>query len=336
VSIEITLYPRTASREELTGLLRELGYSTCNHLWDWPEGSRHFCWYRADDFVSFDGVEATVYPRSETTPLPAGEWLLHTRTRISASTGDREQQNQTIRTARQRFGRWFDNDAEGRNRYIRIAPDGRDAVSRGLFLSYNRVSEQLSALRLSLPNPNAQLEGLLGTKLAPLATVDPTRVLYNALFPFAVAAIEHFFSQCFKIMLRYDTNAQEKLAKQNKKVEMEDVYAIRDGTRTIEDVVAEWYSFQSVASIHTAYSDWFGIDFRGLLRRRKKVGRKLPVLENRLQQMIEFRHGIVHRFSLDFGLRKPDIEDTLETVQVLIDLFVDEVERRRGVPIRDR
>lgn len=336
MSIEITFYPRSASREELTGLLYELGYSTSDHILDWPEGSRHFSWYRSDDFVSFDGVEATVYPCSETASVPVGEWLLHTRTRVAASIGDREHQNATIRTARQRFGGWFDNDASGKNRYIRIEPDGRDAVARGIFLSYSHVSEQLSALRYALPNPNAQLEGLIGTKLAPLAAVDPTRVLYNALFPFAVAAIEHFFSQCFKIMLRYDADAQAKLAKQNKKVEMEDVYAIRDGTRTIEDVVAEWYSFQSVASIHSACIDWLGIDFRGLLRRRKKVGRKLPVLENRLQQMIEFRHGIVHRFSLDFGLRKPDIEETLETVQVLLDLFVEEVERRRAVPIRDR
>jgi hypothetical protein len=334
VSIAITFYPRSASREELTGLLRDLAYSTCNHLLDWPQGSRHFSWYRSDDFVSFDGVEATVYP-SETEPELVAQWLLHTRTRISASVGDREQQNETIRTARQRFGGWFHNDAAGKNRYIQIEPDGRDAVARGIFLSYTRVSEQLSSLRYALPDPNAQLEGLMGTKLAPLATVDPARVVYNALFPFAVAAIEHFFSQCFKIMLRYDSGAQAKLAKQNKKVEMEDVCAIRDGSKAIEDVVAEWYSFQSVASIHSAFSDWFRIDFRGLLRRRKKVGRKLPVLENRLQQLIEFRHGIVHRFSLDFGLRKPDIEETLDTVQVLFDLFLDEVERRRGVPIRD-
>ncbi|HET6576159.1 MAG TPA: hypothetical protein VFG68_21330, partial [Fimbriiglobus sp.] len=80
----------------------------------------------------------------------------------------------------------------------------------------------------------------------------------------------------------------------------------------------------------------YSLDFRALLRRRKKIGRKLPLLERRLQQMIDFRHGIVHHFSLDFGLRKPDIEGTLETVQVLVDLFVEEVERRRGVPIRDR
>ena len=33
MSIEITLYPRNASREELIGMLDELGYSATDHLW---------------------------------------------------------------------------------------------------------------------------------------------------------------------------------------------------------------------------------------------------------------------------------------------------------------
>jgi len=180
------------------------------------------------------------------------------------------------------------------------------------------------------------MENMVGTKLEPIAALDPTRVLYNALLPFVVAAIEHFFSQSFKIMLRHDARAQERLKKQNKKIDMADVCAIRDGTTTLEDVVAQWYSFQSIGSIHNAFNDWFSIDFQALIRRRKKVGKKLLVLERRLAKMIEFRHGIVHRFSLDFGLRKPDIEEILDMVRVLIDVFVEELERRRGVPIRDK
>lgn len=202
-------------------------------------------------------------------------------------------------------------------------------------MSYELVTEKLTSLRFALPEPNEHLEKMVGTPLEALAKVDPTRVLYNALFPVAVAAIEHFFSQSFKIMLRHDSDAQAKLRSQNKKIEIPDVYAIRDGQKSIEDVVAEWYSFQSISSIHTAFKDWFGIDFQSLIRRRKKVGNKVPLLERRLASLIDFRHGIVHRFSLDHGLRKQDIVDTLDMVQVLIDVFVDDLEKRRGVPIRD-
>jgi len=330
VSIELVFTPENASRADLIAHLVELGYQTCGHLGDWPEGSQNFHWFEEDQHLSFDGVEATVFPNDDNST-----WLLHTRTRSSASIGDREHQNHTIRTARKKVGGSFHNDWAGTNRYIQLDPDPRDAVARGIYLSYELVIEKLSSLRFALPEPNEQLEKMVGTPLEALAGVDPTRVLYNALFPFAVAAIEHFFSQSFKIMLRHDPDAQAKLRSQNKKIEIPDVYAIRDGEKSIEDVVADWYSFQNIGSIHTAFKDWFGINFQSLIRRRKKVGNKLPVLERRLASLIDFRHGVVHRFALDHGLRKQDIVDTLDMVQVLMDVFVDDLEKRRGVPIRD-
>ena len=39
--------------------------------------------------------------------------------------------------------------------------------------------------------------------------------------------------------------------------------------------MADWYSFQNIASIHTAFSDWFGIEFWKLLRRRRKIGKRI-------------------------------------------------------------
>ncbi|WP_373649639.1 hypothetical protein [Schlesneria sp. DSM 10557] len=306
MSIEIVLTPENASRAELVAHLFELGYQTCRHLWDWPAGSQNFHWFQEAEHLSFDGVEATVYR-----DLDESIWLLHTRTRSSASNGDRQHQNRTIRSARKKFGGSFYNDWSGRNRYIKLELDSRDAVARGIYLSYEMVSEKISSLRIVLPEADERLEKMVGTPFEPLADVDPTRVLYNALFPFAVAAIEHFFSQSFKIMLRHDSDAQVKLRSQNKKIEIPDVYAIRDGEKTIEDVVAEWYSFQNIGSIHTAFKEWFGIDFQALIRRRKKIGIKLPILERRLAALIDFRHGVVHRFALDHGLRKQDIVDTL-------------------------
>ena len=328
MSIELVFTPENASRADLVAHLAELGYQKCGHLWDWPDGSENFHWFEEAQHVSFDGVEATVFPGDDKS------WLLHTRTRCSASVGDREHQNHTIRTARKKFGGWFHNDSSGKNRYIQLTPDSRDAVARGIYLSYELITDKISSLRAALPEPNEQLEKMVGTPLEALAGFDPTRVLYNALVPFAVAAIEHFFSQCFKIMLRHDPDAQAKLRSQNKKIEIPDVYAIRDGEKSIEDVVADWYSFQNIGNIHTAFKEWFGINFQDLIRRRKKIGTKLPMLERRLALLIDFRHGVVHRFALDHGLRKQDIVETLDMIQVLIDVFIDELEKRRGFRIR--
>jgi hypothetical protein len=114
-----------------------------------------------------------------------------------------------------------------------------------------------------------------------------------------------------------------------------DVLAIEGGSKNIEDVVADWYSFQNIASIHTAFSDWFGIDFWKLLRRRRKIGRHVASLESHLNQLIQFRHGIVHRLSINFELGKPQIEEVLDVALAIINIFVDHLERDRGKIIRD-
>jgi hypothetical protein len=146
--------------------------------------------------------------------------------------------------------------------------------------------------------------------------------------------LEHFFSQCFKILLRYELRAQNRLKQQTRKVDMTDVLAIQSGEKTIEDVVADWYSFQNIASIQNAFFDWFGIDVWKLLRRRRKIGKTLPILERRLNQLIEFRHGIVHRLSLDIELRKQQIQEILDVALAVIDTFVDYLEKHRGRPLR--
>ncbi len=337
MSIEIVLYPARANRRTLCSHLRSFSFESCEHLGNWPKGSRHFHWFERDDFRSFDGVEATVYPARDTEKerCPQLTWVLHTRTRMWASADDKEQQNSVIRSARRQFGGSFVNDSYGTNRYTPIVPDPRDPAARGIYLSYERVRERVSAVRHALPQPQQRLEKLVGTDLEALAQADPTRVLYNALVPFALAAIEHFFSQAFKTLLKYDEGAQFRLREHNRKLDMVDAINIREGSKTLEDVVASWYSFQSIGRIHAAYREWLGIDFWSILRRRKKVGRRLPLLERKLNQLIGFRHGVVHRFDVDLQLKKEQIEEILDLVMVIIDEFVIHLENVRGIPIRD-
>ena len=337
MSIEIVLYPPKVGREPLCKFLKECGFDPCEHLWSWPQGTKHYHWFSQVGFESFDGVEATVYPvkDSERELFPDSKWALHTRTRAAASTIDRKRQNAVIRSARKKFGGSFYNDWYGRNRYSPAEPDRRDAVARGIYLSYEHVRERVSALKFALPKPFESMEKLRGTKSEVLETFDPHRVLYNALVPFAVAAAEHFFSQCFKILLAYDEKAQQHLLEQKRKLELRDVIAIQNGQQTLEDVVAGWYSFQSISSIHQAFKQWFDIDFWSVVRRRKKVGNRLPILEKKFQQLIEFRHGLVHRFDLDLELKKENLEEILNLVMVLIDEFVTYLEKTRKVPIRD-
>jgi len=338
MSVEVVLHPINATRDQLRRFLEQRGYRATKHLWDWPKGTLNYHWFDDTDYRSFNGVEATIYPPTDEEALKKlgqCDWAVHTRTRASASPDDKKEQNELIRSARKLFGGSFYNDWHGKNRYTQMTKDRRDAASRGIYLAYEFVSQNIIAVRFALPEPNEGLEKLVGTKLEALATADTTRVLYNALVPFAVAALEHFFSQCFKILLRYDTAARKRLEKQTRKIELSDVLAIESGAKSIEDAISDWYSFQNITSIHNAFSDWFGIDFWKLLRKRKKVGRRISMLESRLNQLIDFRHGIIHRFSIDVEISKQQIQEVFDLALAIIDVFVDHLEKNHGKLIRD-
>ena len=136
-------------------------------------------------------------------------------------------------------------------------------------------------------------------------------------------------------MLRYDADAQKRLKDQTRKIEIQDALAITQGEKTIEDIVAGWYSFQNIQSIHSAFRDWFQIDIWKLLRRRKRIGRSVALLERRLNDLIEFRHGVIHRFEFDLDLSRERIEELFDTAKVVIDAFIDHLESERGIKIRD-
>ncbi len=108
-----------------------------------------------------------------------------------------------------------------------------------------------------------------------VGTMDPARVLYDALVPFLVASLENSFGECFKIMRRYDKRARAKIPQQTRKVDITDLLAVNKGERRVEDVIAEWHSFQNIDSIQRAFSDWFGIHFWKIMRTEAKVAAKL-------------------------------------------------------------
>jgi hypothetical protein len=334
MSTEIILHPRNATKDQLRKLLVSHGYIKCEHLWEWPKGSLNFFWFENKDFKSTDGVEATIYPASEELQKKLGfcPWALHTRTRASASRYDKEKQNETIRSARKHFGGKFYNDWHGYNRYTPLWEDPRLPEGRGIFFAYKRIKNRLDAIRPLLPDQKPLPDN---EKIADLVRLtDPTRILYNALIPFAVSAIEHFFSQTFQILLHYDNGAQKKLKEQSRKIEISNVVSVVRGERQLEAIISDWYSFQNLSSINAAYRDWFGIDVLKILRRRRKIGKRIALLEQRLNQLIEFRHGVIHHFAFDYRLGRDEFLDFLTSVDTIVETFVDYLEKERGILIR--
>jgi hypothetical protein len=341
MSLEITLHPKKATRFDLSRLLSDLGYVRCGHRWNWPKGSLHYQWFGLDDYRSFDGIEATIYkPSDDSRGLGPCEWALHTRTRASGSPTDKNYQNETIRLARKAFGGSFYNDWQGKNRYSPFWEDPRDAASRGIYLTYASASDYISAIifSISLTNDNFISNEEMANRDEFYEFVNkrhPMRIMYNALIPFCVSILENFFGNCFKILLRYDANAERQLSQSNKKIEIEDAIALRDGNLSVETLVSRWYSFQNISSIHKAYSEWLDIDFRKIIRTKRKFGKKIDLMENVITNIIDFRHGVIHRMEIDTSLHREKAIEVFEAVKIIIEEFVFFLESRRGKLIRE-
>jgi hypothetical protein len=347
MSIEVWQFPQAASKEELVDLLQSLGYEAGENLFrPGPPGTISLFWFERQDFISITGVDASVFPLSKQGKKAwntSNGWAVRTRTSISASSFDKEFQNDTVRAIRRAFSGRFYNDHFGLNRYTVLESTRSTPASRGIYGVVSRIFNDLDSLEHALPDefiktlttPAGEITdetdrtGILGFS----KRLDPSRVVYNALIPFLVAAIEHFFRESFEILLKYDQSAQKAMEEQNKKLSFSEAAALVRGELTIERIVSGWYSFQNLNSIQKAFKDVLGIDVWKTIRRRKKVRAKIPMLSTSLENLIGARHGVVHRFSLDRNLNREGFLDLVHLVRALLEISAEEFERKLGVTL---
>ena len=349
MSIETWYFPEKCTKTQLFDFLKSLGFRTSktNMIWCGPEGTQHFYWFQEEDFMSTTGIDASLFPLDlESKKLwdTKATWGLRTRTSISASSLDQEQQNNVMRSARRLFGGFFINDYYGRNRYNKIPKWKTSPVGRGIARTYYEVFDALDRLEQTIPEEIVKSLVSGGEKFdsnndpyglwKAAQMMEPNRVLYNAIVPFIVASLEHFFSQVFQIMLKYDEKARKKLEDSKRKIPLDEVLQISRGERQLESVVADWFSFQNLDSIHSAFNEYYGIDVWKILRKRKRIRDKLPLLNEELKKLIQFRHGLVHHFQLDLAMDRNGLLGLLELAKLIIQMFVEEIEIRLGIEVK--
>ena len=318
---DLTLYPRKASRSDLKGYLEALGFRKCKHFWDWPQGTLNYSWFDERDFRSIDGVSADVYPVSgEKLEITGNEWALHARNLYSASWHDVRMLNDVLRGARKLFGGAIKGDY-GTNRYAPLWKDESTPISRGVSAIFQRVDQDLRAVKFALPDsvmPQPLVEPA-DAKMRDFVeftqSFDPARVIYNGLVPFAVAMFKYFFSRVFRVLIAYDPYALAKRDSHNLRVDFPMLLQVSGGERTVEDVITETYTFQNLDQLNKAYREWLNIDVTRLMYKKKRIGRKVSFLENRLQDIIQYRHGVVHHFELDRSLTKDGYIAILDAVE---------------------
>jgi RiboL-PSP-HEPN len=334
---DVTLYPKKASRMELSDYLESLGFTKCGHFWDWPKGTLNYSWFDRQDFKSIDGVSADIYPVSaEEQNITKNEWALHVRNLYGASWYDVAMLNEVLRGARKQFGGTIKGDY-GTNKYAPLWNDKSTPISRGISGVYQHVKQELSAVKYALPEPSINHPQPTGGKIDDFLeftkSSDPSRVIYNGLVPFAVAMFEYFFSQAFQVLIAYDKLALEKRENHKAKFEFSAILDIHRNKRSIEELIAENYTFQNLDQLNKAYKDWLDIDVRKIFFQKKRIGKSITFLENRISEIIQYRHGIVHHFVIDKSLTRDAYIHILDAISLAIEEFVLFVDRKYKIEI---
>lgn len=334
---DVTLYPKKATRKELSGYLENLGFTKCRHFWDWPKGTLNYSWFENKDYKSIDGVSADIYPTSEEDMSITGNaWSLHVRNLYCASWHDVSMLNEVLRGARKRFGGTIKGDY-GTNKYAPLWDDKSTPTSRGIASIYQHVTQQISAVKYSLPEPSINHPQKSGGKIDEFTeftnSLDPSRTIYNGLVPFAVAMFEYFFSQAFQVLIAYDKLALDKRENHKAKLEFSTVLNVQRNKQSIENIIAESYTFQNLEQLNKAYKDWLDIDVRKILFKKKRIGKSVTFLENRISEIIQYRHGIVHHFAIDRSLTKEAYTHILDAISLAIEEFISHIESKYTIKI---
>jgi len=61
---------------------------------------------------------------------------------------------------------------------------------------------------------------------------------------------------------------------------------------------------------------------------KEKIGNSVTFLENRISDIIQYRHGVVHHFAIDRSLTKEGYIHILEAIEQGIEEFISFVEKK--------
>lgn len=336
---DLTLYPKKATKHELKVYLENLGFQRCQHFWDWPAGTLNYAWFDHEDFKSIDGVSADIYPvTDEELQISGNPWALHVRNLYSASWYDVKMLNDVLRGGRRLFGGTIKGDY-GTNKYAPLWKDDSTPISRGVAAIYGHVSHELSVVKFALPMPSLQhpdpeeMDEKMRDFVEFIKSKDPSRVIYNGLVPFAIAMFEYFFSKIFQVLITYDSLACQKKQSYNAKVDFATLLEVSEGQRSIEDVITSSYTFQNLNQLNKAYKEWLDVDVHKILYRRAHIGRTVTFLERRINEIIQYRHGIVHHFEIDNSLTREGYLEILAAIERAMTEFIEFLETKYAFKI---
>ncbi|WP_156424622.1 HEPN domain-containing protein [Arthrobacter sp. EpRS71] len=222
--------------------------------------------------------------------------------------------NRILRTGRKKFGGDIFGDY-GKNRYAPLWDDTSTPISRGFSWVYSMAHNNIGAIshalpgELDVPKGDAKLESLI-------KSIDPSRVIYNGLVPFLVSVLEFYLKNILIIALKYDSNAQHMITDLRREVSP---IALRD-EKSPEELIADSISFQDLRNVKKAFRKWLNVDIKKPLTPSETASEES--LWRRLDDLIKYRHDIIHRMGVDRSFSRTDFLNQAQLIEESLDLLL--------------
>jgi hypothetical protein len=296
---------------DVRDMVKLLGFKTWHRVLVSDEVGRiqQFYWHDEADYRSWGGVELSVYKDRE------NRVIVETRSTAGRSYFDLQQQNLTISALRKRFGGTFRTD-EGKGRYMKVEGEPPPAAASGCFLAFSRFGSNLIKATIYLQSrvfPNHPADN---HKTDPMPDFNPRLVANNTLVPFLVAASEDYFKSTWVAITRYSTN-KEAIFK-SYRLQGNQLLAVANGLRSIEEQIAETLSFQKLSSVCANFKQTdTKLDIYGAMRRPYR--RRTVSLFESIERMVESRHDLIHRAILDETLTDDRIHELIYDLEAVVE-----------------
>lgn len=294
---DLCLHAESTNKKSLYNHIKSYGNITpTSHLWDWPTGSEHLHWFDKEDFKSITGVEITIFPEIR------GKrrfWSLHVRNTYNASWHDVSMMNKILTDSKKKFGGTIDGDY-GKNKVAPLWEDDTSPMSRGIDYITRKTRDSILSLGVSLPLPWNNLQTANESKSSDkkieafLAYTDPTRQIYIGLIPMLVAIFEFYFKETFRVLASYDESILSKIAQtssDNKKLDVPEIIS-----SFINNV-----NFQNLKNVRKIYKRHADLDIKSIIEESTSIENY-----NKLKELINLRHNIIHRLESDWVFTRED------------------------------
>jgi hypothetical protein len=223
--------------------------------------------------------------------------------------------NRSIRQLRKRFGGYFISNL-GKNRYLQYDGVVRRKSEAACYIAYLYFKNDVKILYdfLSILKNSESKYDSIYVDSSPLISST------NIGLPFLITIMEDYLRNTYIALLTFSSFKKEIF--KNSKIDNSELFEALQSNSGVEEVFARSKSFQSINRIDESFKELIKkLSFSDTL---KKYYPKRNYLD-KLNQIIEKRHKIIHRFQLNYKYSIGDFERDLILIEKIVKVFYNRI-----------